>query len=457
MADGGMTRTMRIGCGAGFQGDRFEPAVVLASQGGLDWLMLECLAERTIALATLERMRNPDAGYDILLDRRLRSLLPELKKNGVRLITNMGAANPLGAGRHVAALARELGLDMTVAVVTGDEVSGHLHPGVPVMETGAPVTDTPDIVSANAYLGADALLPAIETGADIVIGGRIADPSLAVAPILHHFGWCFDDWDRLARATVIGHLLECAGQVTGGYFADPGKKDVPGLAHLGFPFAAVDADGSAFISKVPGTGGVVNLATVKEQLLYEVVDPSAYITPDVVADFTTVRLTDLGADRVHVAGARGRERTPTYKASIGYRAGWLGEGEISYAGANARARGELAVAVLRERLGDDLPQVRYDLIGINAAHRTDFGAGIEPYEVRVRAAGLCTTKAEAERIGWEIEALGTNGPAGGGGFRKSAVERIGVVSALLPRNLVRTDVTVFGSTLDLPTTSEARS
>ena len=443
-----MTRTMRIGCGAGFQGDRFEPAVVLAAQGGLDWLMLECLAERTIALATLQRMRDPEAGFDPLLDRRLRTLLPELKKNGVRLITNMGAANPLAAGRRVAALARELGLDMRVAVVAGDEVSRHLHPGIPVMETGAPVTEVPDIVSANAYLGAESLLPAIETGADIIIGGRIADPSLAVAPIMHHFGWRLDDWDLLARATVIGHLLECAGQVTGGYFADPGKKDVPGLAHLGFPFAAVDSDGSAYISKVPGTGGLVTLATVKEQLLYEVTDPAAYITPDVVADFTGVQLTDLGCDRVHVTGGRGLPRTPTYKASIGYRAGWLGEGEISYAGANARARAELAASVLRERLEDQLPQVRYDLIGINAAHRGDFGANIEPYEVRVRVAGLCATRAEAERIGWELEALGTNGPAGGGGFRRSATERIGVVSALLPRSLVRTDVTVFGAHFD---------
>ena len=445
-----MKRSMRIGCGAGFQGDRFEPAVVLAAQGGLDWLMLECLAERTIALATLERLRNPEAGYDILLDRRLRTLLPELKKNGVRLITNMGAANPLAAGRRIAALARELALDMKVAVVTGDEVLGHLHPGIPVMETGRPVTDVPEIVSANAYLGAESLLPAIETGADIIIGGRIADPSLVVAPIMHHFGWRLDDWNLLARATVVGHLLECAGQVTGGYFADPGKKDVPGLAHLGFPFAAVDEDGSAFISKVPGTGGVVTLQTVKEQLLYEVVDPRAYITPDVVADFTSVRFTDMGNDRVHVTGGRGLERTPTYKASIGHRAGWLGEGEISYAGPNARARAKLAADIIRERVGDELPETRYDLVGINATHRTDFGSDIEPYEVRVRVAGLYARRADAERIGWEIEALGTNGPAGGGGFRRSVTERVGVVSVLLPRNLVHTDITVFGSHIDEP-------
>ena len=449
-----MTTTMRIGCGAGFQGDRFEPAVVLASQGGLDWLMLECLAERTIALSTLERMRDPEAGYDILLDRRLRTLLPELKKNGVRLITNMGAANPLGAGRRIAALARELGLHMRVAVVTGDDVARHLHPGIPVMETGNPVTDVPGIVSANAYLGAESLLPAIATGADIVIGGRIADPSLVVAPILHHFGWRLDDWDLLARATVIGHLLECAGQVTGGYFADPGKKDVPGVAHLGFPFAAVDEDGSAYISKVPGTGGMVTLATVKEQLLYEVTDPAAYITPDVVADFTSVRLKDLGADRVHVSGGRGRARTATYKVSVGYRAGWVGEGEISYAGPNARARAQLAADIIRERVGDELPDTRYDLIGINATHRTDFGSNIEPYEVRVRVAGLYARRADAERIGWEIEALGTNGPAGGGGFRKSVIERIGVVSALVPRDVVHTDVTVFGSHVD--ETAQAR-
>ncbi|MBL8379096.1 MAG: DUF1446 domain-containing protein [Burkholderiales bacterium] len=452
-----MKQTMRIGCGAGFQGDRFEPAVLLASQGGLDWLMLECLAERTIALATLARLRDPEAGYDALLERRLATLLPELKKNGVRLITNMGAANPLAAGRRTLALARELGLKMRVAVVTGDEVSGHLHRGIPVMESGRPVTEVEDIVSANAYLGAEALLPAIATGADIIIGGRIADPSLAVAPIAHHFGWRLDDWQRLGAATVVGHLLECAGQVTGGYFADPGKKDVPGLAHLGFPFAAVDADGSALISKVPGTGGLVSAQTVKEQLLYEVTDPSAYITPDVVADFTGVRVTDLGDDRVHVTGGRGRERTPTYKASVGYRAGWLGEGEISYAGPNARARAELAAAIIRERIGEDLPATRYDLVGINAVHRSDFGADIEPYEVRMRVAGLYATRAEAERLGMEVEALGTNGPAGGGGFRRSATERIGVVSALIPREVVRTQVTVFGASVDDQATAGART
>jgi len=438
-------RTLRIGAGTGFQGDRIEPAVVLASQGGLDYLVLECLAERTVAAAQMRKRQAPGTGFDPLLESRMEALLPFVARNGVRVITNMGAADPLGAGKVVVAVARRLGLRVKVAAVSGDDVLRSVKPKMIAMETGRPLGEHGKLVSANAYLGIDAILPALASGADVVVTGRVADPSLFLAPCVHEFGWAPDDWDRLARGTVVGHLLECAGQITGGYFADPGLKDVPDLAHLGFPFADVDADGFASISKVAGTGGAVTLATVKEQLLYEVTDPTGYLTPDVTADFTTVRLAEVGPDRVAVGGATGRPRSDTLKVSVGYLAGWIGEGEISYAGANARARADLAAAVLRERLQDAVPDLRIDRIGIDSSHRSSFGHGDAPYEVRLRVAGRTDKRVLAERIAWEVEALLTNGPAGGGGVRKAVTERLGVVSTLLPRRLATAELTLLQS------------
>jgi hypothetical protein len=275
-----MPDKVRIGAGSGFQGDRLEPAVILASQGELDYLALECLAERTIALAQLRRLADPEAGYDPLLEKRLGSLLPIAKRNGVRIVTNMGAANPLAAGRKVIRLSRELNLSVKVAVVTGDDVVSLLEPSMRTIEARGAALSEYEIVSANAYLGADAIVPALATGADVVITGRVADPSLFVAPIAHAFGWRLDDWERLGRATAVGHLLECAGQVTGGYFAEPGLKDVANLAHLGFPWCDVDPEGNGVLGKVAGTGGTITVRTAKEQLS-EVTDPGGCITPDV--------------------------------------------------------------------------------------------------------------------------------------------------------------------------------
>jgi len=431
---------LRIGAGAGFQGDRLEPAVVLAAQGELDFLVLECLAERTIANAQMRRLKDPSTGYDPLLETRMEALLPIIARNRTRIVTNMGAANPRGAGRKIAEIARRLGLKLRVAVVTGDDVAGRIRPDMATIESGRPLRDYGTIVSANAYLGADALLPAFGRAADVIVTGRVADSSLFLAPMIAEFGWGLDDWDHLARGALLGHLLECAGQVTGGYFADPGVKDVPDLAHLGFPFADVDSEGFGVISKVPGTGGAVNPRTVREQLLYEVTDPTGYITPDVIVDFRGVRIAEVGKDRVAVFGATGSPRTQTLKVSVGYHAGWIGEGEISYAGPRARSRASLAAEVLRERLGPDIASLRIDLIGIDSSHREDFGHPHDPYEVRLRVAGRTETRDHAERIGWEVEALATNGPAGGGGFRRLVNDRIGIVSTLIPRDEVLTAV-----------------
>jgi len=437
-----MPATLRIGAGAGFSGDRLEPAVVLAERGRVQYLVLECLGERTVALAQLRKRRDPARGYDPLLERRIEMLLPLLRRHGVRLITNMGAANPIAAADAIIAIARTQKTPIRVAVVTGDDVLAKIGPSERTLETDAPIANYGELVSANAYLGAAALLPALQSGADIVITGRVADPSLFLAPIVHEYGWQLDDFDRLARGTSIGHLLECAGQLCGGYFAEPGPKDVPDMAHLGFPYADVEADGGATLGKVERTGGCITLATAKEQLLYEVTDPFGYVTPDVVADFSTVTMREAGPDRIEVRGATGKMRPAKLKVSVGYLAGYVGEGEISYGGANALGRARLAGDIIRQRLEKEFPDLRIDLIGSTSLHGKSFDPAEQPYEVRLRIAARAPTPDRASLVGEEVEALYTNGPAGGGGTRKYVHEQIGIVSTLIERERVSTKVTL---------------
>ncbi|HEM7799818.1 acyclic terpene utilization AtuA family protein [Burkholderia cenocepacia] len=436
-------RRVRIGAGAGYSGDRIEPAVELAEHGQLDYLVFECLAERTIAIAQQARRNDPALGYDPLLDARMHAVLPVAAARRVRIVSNMGAANPRAAARRTARIAQSLGIaGLKVAAVEGDDVLDVVLRGAfRFEESGDAVAAYRDrIVSANAYLGAAPIVDALAAGADVVLTGRVADPSLFAAPLIHAFGWRMDDWDRLGQATVVGHLLECAGQVTGGYFADPGYKDVPNLARLGFPIGEVATDGAVVITKVPHAGGRVSAATCKEQLLYEIHDPARYLQPDVVADFTRVAVAEEAADRVRVTGGRGTARPDTLKVSVAYVDGWIGEGQISYGGPGALARARLALDIVRERLaltGVAARELRFDLIGVDALYgdATPAVRG-EPAEVRVRVAGRAANAAEAARIGNEVETLYTNGPAGGGGAFKSTREVIAVQSVLLPRAAV---------------------
>ena len=437
-----MKEHLRIGCGAGFSGDRLEPAAVLVEKGGLDYLVLECLAERTIALAQKRKALDPQKGFDPLLERRMELLLPLLKRKGVRLLTNMGAANPIAAADKVIAIAKRLGISIMVAAVTGDDVLHSLSGDETALETGKVLKQSGEIISANAYLGAEAILPALETEAEVIITGRVADPSLIVAPLAHEFGWSLDDADIIGKATVIGHLMECAGQITGGYYADPVKKPVTGMDVLGHPFVDVYRDGHAVISKVEGTGGIINLATAKEQLLYEVINPYEYMTPDVVADFTSVLLQQQGADCVKVVGGSGKQKPKTLKVSVGYKAGFLGEGEISYAGSHAMERAQLAGEIIRKRLQDQFAQLRIDYIGCTSVHPATLGKNSNPYEVRLRVAGNASTAEEAALIGEEVEALYTNGPAGGGGVRKYINEVVGIVSTLIDRSNIKSTITL---------------
>ncbi|MCU1781666.1 DUF1446 domain-containing protein [Pseudomonas sp. 13B_2.1_Bac1] len=434
-------KTLRIGSGAGYSGDRIEPAVELAEQGDLDYLVFECLAERTIALAQQARITDPDGGYDPLLSERMRRVLPFVGEGAgrrrLRVITNMGAANPVSAAIEVRRIASELGLRLKVVAVVGDDVLAALQPEQ-VLDNGQTVASLGErLISANAYLGVEGILEALRADADVVITGRVADPSLFLAPQMFEFGWAADDWQRLGRGTLVGHLLECAGQVSGGYFADPGFKDVDDLARLGFPLAEIDAEGEALITKVAGTGGRVSRATCTEQLIYEVHDPAAYLTPDVTADFSQVGFVEEAVDRVRAQGAGGRARPEQLKVSVGYLDGWIGEGQMSYGGPGAVARAQLARDVVLKRLaltGVKMQDVRAELIGMDSLHGPR--SSVEPWEVRLRVAARCDERGEAVRIGNEVETLYTNGPSGGGGASKSVRQVVAVASLLLPRGAV---------------------
>ena len=427
------TQPLRIGCGAGFSGDRTDAAgpVVqdlvagLQSQGGHAVLIFETLAERTLALAQLARRADPQAGYEPLLLDLLRPVLATCLAHGIRIVSNFGAANPRAAAQVIFQLVQDLEVAAPrIAVVWGDDVREH-----PEVQTRARSLPSP-LVSANAYLGAQAIADALNQGAQIVVCGRVADPALTLGPALAHFGWAHDDWHALAGATMAGHLLECGAQVSGGYYADPGFKDLPDLAHVGFPIAQIEADGRCTLSKPAGTGGRIDLHTVKEQLLYEIDNPAAYITPDVVADITAAQVAQLGPDRVQLTGVQGHPRPSHFKVNLCHENGWLAEAEISYAGARAEARARAAARGGR---------VRVDLIGVRSLWADDAGAALAALpdqggtDVRLRMATSNADKAMAEQLLREVTALYTCGPAGGGGVRTALRPRLGLVSCLLPR------------------------
>jgi hypothetical protein len=445
MSHAAATDTLAVGCGAGFSGDRLDgaPPVVrtLVQRGGPAALIFENLAERTLALQHLARRKDPAAGYEPLLAQELRPILADCLAHGITIVGNFGAANPGAAADVIHALARELGLrPPRVAVVDGDDLSDARGRTL-VRDRLGDDFDADRFVCANAYQGAREIAQAIRAGAQVVVTGRVADPSLVLGPAIAHFGWAADDWDRLAGGTMAGHLLECGAQVTGGYFADPGRKDVPGMENVGFPIAEIAADGSCIVGKAADTGGLVDVRTVKEQLLYEVHDPAAYITPDVVADITQATVTQVGTDRVRLAGVKGHPRTPTLKALAFFDGGWLGEAEISYAGPNAEARARLAMDMMRKRLGGTLA-LRCDLVGVSSIFGDDSGgmlAGVAPgqaLDVRLRVAGRHEQLEPVERLLREVTALWTGGPAGGGGVRTAKRQRLSSRACLIPRELL---------------------
>ncbi len=448
--------SIRIGTGSAWWGDRVEPAQLNAERGDLDYLCFETMAEATISAAQVRKRRDPSfAGYDTYLDDRMRAVLPGCLKRGTRIISNQGWINPDGAAERIVHWLREFGgTGIKVAAISGSLIADRVLDETDIILENGRNTDTlrDTMVSAEAYLGAEPIVEALRQGAQIVVTTRVADPSLFLAPMMHEFGWDLLDYARLGAGSAIGHVLECGAQATGGYFADPGFKDVPEPWNLAFPIAEVDATGAATISKVSGTGGAITRMTLKEQLLYEVHDPANYITPDVVVDFTTAILQEIGPDLVRVSSITGKPRTPTLKVSIGCAEGFIGEDMFFYAGPGALRRAELAKRILEKRfeiVGLKAEDIRIDFIGVNAIHGPASASnGREPYEVAVRVAARTLTREEAFKIGREVDGMAVSG-VGMTGKRVPHQDRvrevIGVWSSLIPRANVPWSINMYES------------
>jgi len=445
-------KKVRVGSGAGYGGDRIEPAVDIMTHGNLDYIIFECLAERTISLAQLEKLKDKNKGYNELLEYRMEKIIPLCVEKKVKVITNMGAANPLAAAEVIKRIAEEKDIkNLKIAAVIGDDVFSEIksYMDYEIIETGEKIESIKDkIISANAYIGVKGIIEALENNADIIITGRVADPALVLAPLIYEFGWKEDDYDKLAKGIVAGHLLECGAQVCGGYYADPGYKDVPDLWNIGFPIADIYEDGEINLSKLEKSGGLISTETCKEQLIYEIHDPKNYLTPDVIADFSEISVENMGKDRVSIKGTKGKKKTGFLKTSVGYKDCYIGEGEISYGGSGAYERAKLAGEVIKKRLEYiNLPieELRIDFIGVNSLFKDKISDSISNFrsdytEVRLRVAARTKTKEDAKIIGNEVEALYTNGPAAGGGVRKYVREIISIASILIPEESIKTEV-----------------
>ena len=440
-------KKIRIGSGAGYAGDRIEPAIELMEKGNLNYIIFECLAERTIAIGQQDKMKDPSRGYNQLLEMRMEKILKLAKENHIKVITNMGAANPISAMEVSVEIAKKQGITgLKFAAVTGDDILGQIESYYDndVLELDCKLGEIKeDLLSTNVYLGCDGILEALENGADIIITGRVSDPALSIAPLIHEFGWNVDDnSDQMGQAVLVGHLLECAGQVTGGYYADPGIKDVPNLERLGFPLIEIDETGAFVVTKVEGSGGMVTEDTCKEQMLYEIHNPERYMTPDAIADFSKVTFTQIVPDRVKAEHATSHTKPETLKVSIGYKDCFIGEGEISYGGANSMNRAKLAADIIEKRLdiiGAETEELRFDYIGFNSLYKNKISNQFAPEifpEVRLRVSARTKDRKNAALIGNEVEALYTNGPAGGAGAVKKVSEVVSICSIFVPRDIV---------------------
>ncbi|MBJ7593544.1 MAG: DUF1446 domain-containing protein [Candidatus Dormibacteraeota bacterium] len=449
-------KTVRIGAGQGFYGDTPDGAVGVAERGDVAYICCDALAELTMAVLQKDRMRDAGGGFARDLPAFMRALLPVTRGKGIRIITNGGGMNPVAAAAAVRQVAGELGIDgLRVATVSGDDITTRFDElrarGAELrnMDTGADLATIRDrTVFGVAYLGARPVVEALARGADVVVTGRVADASLFLAPMVHELGWRWDDWDRLATGVVLGHLMECSGQATGGNFSGD-WWNIPDLDRVGYPVCEVGEDGSALLTKPAQTGGRVSVETVAEQLLYEVLDPHRYLNPDVVADFTSVRLEDSGADTVSISGVRGSARPDQLKAVIGYLDGWLGAAMIGYSWPNALAKARHA-ALLIDRLAEragvvPLEQVT-EYIGIDSLHgdAADLGAAADANEVTLRIAGRFATEAEARSFPRLATPLALNGPPfiGGGSTPQAARALLGVWPTLVPREHIEDGVEV---------------
>lgn len=419
-------RRVRIGNGCGFWGDNLDAPVRLARDGRLDYLTLEYLAELTMSILVLLKQRDPTAGYAHDFLDVLKRLVPHLKSQpNLRIVTNAGGMNPQSCGSKAKSILTDAGLgDRRIAVVTGDDLLPRLDDLISTghaltnLDTGAPLSSVRDrVVSANAYLGARPIVEALKLGACVIVTGRVADASLTVGPAVFEHKWKWDDIDRLGAATVAGHIIECGAQASGGLWCN--WQEEPDLADVGYPIADIAEDGQFRVEKPAGSGGAVNIETVSEQLLYEVGDPAAYLTPDVVADFTTIRLAEPARDVVEVSGAHGKPATDSYKVSIAYRDGFASSGTLVIAGPDAERKARFAGQVLLDRLRAAGVIFAHSLIECLGAG--DCVPGVirpngSPPEVVLRVAVRSQDRADVERFTKEFAPLVTAGPPGVTGY-----------------------------------------
>lgn len=453
-----MKEKVRVASGQGFWGDLLDAPVRQVEGGEIDYLMLDYLAEVTMSIMQKQRARNPQAGYARDFVELMRQILPACVEKNIRVTSNAGGVNPKGCAEAVANVARDLGLagKARIGIVAGDDILDRLDEllsrGIELrnMDTDEPLSTVRDkIQSANVYLGAWSLVDALKQGAQVVITGRATDTGLTLAPLIHEFGWREDDWNRLAAGTIAGHIIECGAQASGGN-CQFDWQSIPDLANVGFPIVEAEASGEFVVTKHAGTGGRVSVPSVTEQLVYEMGDPHTYITPDCVADFTTIRLKDDGADRVRVSGIEGRAATEFLKVSISYSAGYKAVGTLVYSWPDAYAKAQAADKILRERLdrlGLQFDLIHTEFVGANATHAHLAGepAGDAP-EVQLRIGVRGGDKAAVERFTKEIAPLILTGPPGVTGFaggRPKVEEIVAYWPALIPKSEIETSVEII--------------
>lgn len=443
-------KVVRLGAGMAFWGDSVRPAIEMVERGDIDYLCCDHLAELTMSILAKQRAANPERGYTRDVIDLLRGALPACVEKGVKVVTNAGGANPRAAARAIRALADELGLPgVRIAVVLGDDLEDRIddldRAGVSFdnLDTGAELDTVRDrLTHAAVYTGCEGIVEALDLGADIVVCGRVTDIALYLGPLVHEFGWSLDDWERLGMATVVAHAIECGGQATGGLYAG-GWADVDGLETLGYPIAEVSEDGTAVLTKTPGSGGEVSIGTVSEQLVYEILDPGSYLTADVTADFTGVTLEEVGPDRVRITGGTGRERPATLKVNMGYRAGFVGEAQFTYTWPDAYAKAQRGLAFLRNRLERAGFRYTEDIVEY-PGHTSMWGSRVpapddpDLLELVVRYAARCPDATEARKVFTESVPLYNNGPAGvaGVGTRPPLKELYAIWPCLVPREHV---------------------
>jgi hypothetical protein len=444
-------RMIRIGNAGGYWGD--DPGALRRqlTGGPLDYVTLDYLAEVTMSILQAQRARNSELGYAGDFLAQMRDCLPLLVERGVTVITNAGGINPLGLGRRIQALARELGLAVTVGVVDGDDILPRLGDlaagGDPLanMETGAPLAPVrARVTAANVYLGAEPVVRALQAGCQVIVTGRVTDTGITLAPMIHAFGWAADDWDRLAAGVVAGHIIECGAQASGGNFTD--WRTVPGLARVGYPIIEMNEDGSFVVTKHRGTGGLVSTATVKEQLVYEMGDPRAYISPDAIARFDTIELAPAGRDRVRVSGVRGAPRPERFKVSMAYDDGWKAAGTVLISGPEAVAKAQAAAAIFWRRLGQRYAAAHTSVVGSGSIWPASLGR-CEPDEVLLRLAVRDPDRAKVEAFGVLLPALILSGPSGMAvtGGRPKPTPVVAYWPALIRRRSVAARVVVLAA------------